>query len=79
MVERVPYEEFGLLQDNAEEFGIRLDRLPSIRRENVEVYGSHCGLGHNPAVLHVLADRLAQGDQSWRPFAPRALVRHAFP
>ena len=52
---------------------------PGKRRENVEVYGSHCGLGHNPAVLHVLADRLAQGDQSWRPFAPRALVRHAFP
>ena len=37
MVERVPYEEFGLLQDNAEEFGIRLDRLPSLRREDVEV------------------------------------------
>lgn len=42
--------------------------------ENVEVYGSHCGLGHNPAALLVVADRLAQADHDWKPFkAPRAL------
>jgi hypothetical protein len=28
--------------------------------ENIEVYGSHCGLGHNPAVIYAIADRLAQ-------------------
>ena len=49
------------------------------RRENVEVYGSHLGLGHNPSVLLVLADRLAQSPGSWRPFAPGALTRWAFP
>ena len=27
--------------------------------ENIEVEGSHCGLGHNPAVLYAVADRLA--------------------
>ncbi len=35
--------------------------------ENVEVRGSHCGMAVNPAVLYVIADRLAwEGD--WRPF-----------
>ena len=47
--------------------------------ENIEVPGSHAGLGHNPVVLAVIADRLAQPDGSWRPYAPsgclRALVR----
>ena len=38
------------------------------RHENVEVRGSHLGLGHNPAVVVVVADRLAQGSRDWQPF-----------
>lgn len=54
--------------------------LPAARRrENVEVFGSHYGLAHNPTVLHVLADRLAQPERTWRPFAPGPLVRHLYP
>ena len=36
--------------------------------ENVEVVGSHSGLGHNPLALAVIADRLAQPDGDWRPY-----------
>jgi pimeloyl-ACP methyl ester carboxylesterase len=35
--------------------------------ETIEVVGSHCGLGHHPAVLFVVADRLAQPPGDWRP------------
>lgn len=47
--------------------------LPTgVRRESVQVRGSHLGLGHNPGVLVVVADRLAQPAGTWRPFvAPR--------
>ncbi len=38
------------------------------RSENIEVEGSHCGLGHNPAVLYAIADRLAQPEDHWRHF-----------
>lgn len=38
--------------------------------ENIEVRGSHSGLGHNPAVLLVVSDRLAQPEGEWRPFRP---------
>jgi pimeloyl-ACP methyl ester carboxylesterase len=38
------------------------------RHENVEVRGSHLGLGHNPAVIVAVADRLAQRAGDWRPF-----------
>ncbi len=41
---------------------------PGPRRENVEVWSSHCGLGHHPAALLVIADRLAQPEGAWRPF-----------
>jgi hypothetical protein len=36
--------------------------------ENIEVESSHLGMGVNPAVLHVLADRLSQAEGAWRPF-----------
>ncbi len=40
------------------------------RAENIEVRGSHCGLGHNPAVILAVGDRLAQPEGSFRPFRP---------
>lgn len=47
--------------------------------ENVEVYGSHCGLGFNLAALLVVADRLAQPDETWTPFRVRRQLRIFFP
>lgn len=36
-VERVPYDEFSMFHENAEEFGIPYDGPPAVRRESVEV------------------------------------------
>jgi pimeloyl-ACP methyl ester carboxylesterase len=36
--------------------------------ENIEVYGSHSGLGHHPAVVYAIADRLAQPEAAWKKF-----------
>ena len=46
--------------------------------ENVEVIGSHCGLGHHPAVLWVVADRLAQPEGRWTRFAPCVMAAPLF-
>ena len=43
----------------------------SATTDNIEVYGSHCGLGVNPAVLYAVADRLAQAEDGWAPFDRR--------
>jgi len=43
--------------------------------DNVEVPGSHIGLLHNPAVLQVIADRLAEPEGSMRPFVPSGWLR----
>ena len=40
------------------------------RHENVRVWGSHTGLGFNPLVLQIVADRLAQPEGQWRPYRP---------
>jgi pimeloyl-ACP methyl ester carboxylesterase len=47
--------------------------------ENVEVHGSHLGLGHNPAVAVVVADRLAQRPGAWRRFTPPHWARRWLP
>jgi pimeloyl-ACP methyl ester carboxylesterase len=54
------------------------------RAESIGVTASHLGLGHHPAVLWIVADRLAQDPGGWRPFAapgrvgPGLLVTGAF-
>jgi len=37
MIERVPYDEFSMFEDNADEFGITLTAPPVVRRASVEV------------------------------------------
>ncbi len=49
------------------------------QRENIEVYGSHCGLGHNPLVLAAVADRLALPEGKWQPFERCGWRRLGFP
>jgi pimeloyl-ACP methyl ester carboxylesterase len=39
------------------------------RAENVEVAGSHCGMTWNPRVFSIIADRLGQPENAWRPHA----------
>jgi hypothetical protein len=38
--------------------------------QNIEVISSHCGLGHHPIVMWVIADRLAQKENQWNHFVP---------
>jgi pimeloyl-ACP methyl ester carboxylesterase len=47
--------------------------------ENVEVYASHVGIAVNPAVLFVIADRLAQPEDRWRAFTAPLWLRHLYP
>lgn len=49
------------------------------RAENIEVPGSHLGLGFNPLTLYAIADRLAQAEGSWRPFAPDGTLQRLYP
>jgi pimeloyl-ACP methyl ester carboxylesterase len=41
---------------------------PSALTENIEVQGSHFGLGHHPAAVYAVADRLAQPEGQWTKF-----------
>ena len=47
--------------------------------QNIEVRGSHSGMAFNPMVLHVLADRLAQPEDQWKPFEAKGCLSLMFP
>jgi pimeloyl-ACP methyl ester carboxylesterase len=55
------------------------DRAENLRAENIEVRGTHVGLGVNPAVLFAVLDRLSQPADAWRPFQPPAVLRRWYP
>lgn len=83
-----PWAERGSLRVPATSVYTRADGIvpwsscryqPRTERENVEVRGSHLGLGHNPAVLWLLADRLGMAEGAWTPFRPPVGLRPLFP
>jgi pimeloyl-ACP methyl ester carboxylesterase len=47
--------------------------------ENIEVFGTHSGLGYNVAAVIAIADRLACPEGEWQPFRPPAGVSCLFP
>jgi pimeloyl-ACP methyl ester carboxylesterase len=47
--------------------------------QNIEVYGSHCGLTVNTSVWRLLADRLSQTEENWQPFVALGAQRWMFP
>ena len=40
----------------------------SVQSESIEVESSHCGMGHHPAAVYAVAERLAQAEGDWKPF-----------
>ena len=47
--------------------------------QNIEVKGSHCGLGVNPSALLCITNRLAQCPNNWEPFRPGWFKQFFYP
>jgi len=46
--------------------------------ENIRVCASHLGMGTNPLVMHILADRLSQKEGKWNPFDYKGLRKFVY-
>ena len=71
----VPMTAIYTLSDGIVSWKCTVEESTGPSRENIQVPGSHLGLGHNPLVLWIIADRLAQGENAWRPFEVRGLAK----
>ena len=47
--------------------------------QNIQVKGSHCGLGVNPSVILCIANRLSLSRQKWKPFRPGWIEQFFYP
>ena len=54
-----------------------VDGNPALN-ENIQVPGSHMGLGFNAVVLWIVAERLSQPEGRWQPFAPSGALGYAY-
>ncbi len=51
---------------------------PAADAENIRIDAAHLGLGHHPASIVTVADRLAQDVSDWQPFEPPLLASLLF-
>lgn len=69
---RVPTTSIYSCTDGVVAWQACLNPVGGPKVENIEVEGSHCGLGWNPKVLAVVADRLRQPEGRWQPYRATA-------
>jgi hypothetical protein len=65
----VPSTAIYSRQDGIVAWQTCIEETLSDSNENVEVLGTHSGLGFNVQVLNVIADRLAQKIGAWKPMS----------
>ena len=51
----------------------------SLQSESIEIESSHCGMGHHPAAIYAIADRLSQPEGAWKPFERKGWRAFVFP
>jgi pimeloyl-ACP methyl ester carboxylesterase len=75
----VPTTSVYTRSDGIVSWELSVQRNGHAKSENIEVLGSHCGLALNPSVWMLLADRLAQAEDQWRPFTPHGWRQWVYP
>ena len=47
--------------------------------QNIRIRGSHCGMTLNPTVWFLVAERLAQSEEDWKPFVSKSWSNVLYP
>jgi pimeloyl-ACP methyl ester carboxylesterase len=74
----VPATSIYTRTDGVTSWELCIDRAGP-RAENIEVYGTHIGLGVNPTVILAVLDRLGQPEDDWSPFRPPWWAHCSYP
>ena len=62
-------------QDGIVPWQLCMEQEESFIHQNIQVHGSHFGLGVNPAVFMIIADRLQYHEENWTSFKPDNLFQ----
>ena len=67
----VPSTAIYSKEDGVVPWQVCVEREEDRYHQNVQVHGSHLGLGANPSVFYIIADRLPYHRGNWKPFRPK--------
>jgi Palmitoyl protein thioesterase len=70
----VPTTAIYTKEDGIVPWQMCMEREEDNYHQNVQVHGSHIGLGVNPAVLSIIADRLKLSKNNWLKFRPEGFL-----
>lgn len=74
----VPTTAIYSKEDGVVPWRLCMEQVENDIHQNIQVRGSHLGLGINPSVLIVIADRLKLSEKNWIKFIPNGLVEKQF-
>lgn len=66
----VPTTAIYSKEDGVVPWSYCMEKEETAIHQNIQVRGSHLGLGVNPSVLHIIADRLQYSKETWQHFVP---------
>ncbi len=71
----VPTTAIYTKEDGVVSWKVCLEEKEDAWHQNIQVRGSHLGLGVNPSVLEIIADRLLYTKSNWEHFEPTSIVK----
>ncbi len=70
----VPTTAIYSKEDGVVPWKLCMEQEENLIHQNIQVRGSHFGLGVNPAVLKIIANRLPFSQENWQRFEPEGLL-----
>jgi len=70
----VPTTAIYSKEDGVVHWEVCMEEIEDDIHQNIQVRGSHLGLGVNASVLHIIADRLMYDKSNWAYFEPHSAV-----
>jgi len=74
----VPTTAIYTKEDGVVPWEVCMEEEETWMHQNIQVRGSHLGLGVNPSVLNIVADRLLYTQENWEHFEPESFVEDLF-
>ena len=74
----VPTTAIYSTEDGIVPWEVCIENKEDETHQNVRIHGSHLGLGANPSVFHIIADRLQYHEGNWKHFVPSGSKRSSF-
>ena len=71
----VPTTAIYSKEDGVVPWELCMEEVEDCTHQNIQVRGSHLGLGVNLSVLEIIADRLKYTQSDWVPFTPQSAIK----